>query len=196
MSIPFPWNKIIYPFLKLMNRNQRDQVISRPESRPVKSDGMFHHFSIRSISGGEIRFSDFKGKKVLLVNTASACGYTHQYAGLEKLYRQRQDNLVILAFPSNDFGKQEPGTSTEIEDFCKNNYHITFPVTEKIHVVGSATHPIYQWLSGKNQNGWNEARPTWNFSKYLVDEQGELAAFFSCKTDPLEKTLTSFLGNS
>ena len=196
MSIPFPWNKLLYPFLKLLNRKQGDQVILRPDSRVAKSNSMFHHFCIRDISGGEISFSDFKGKKVLLVNTASACGYTHQYAGLEKLYRQHRDHLVILAFPSNDFGKQEPGTAAEIAGFCKNKYHITFPVTEKIHVVGSGTHPVYQWLSGKNQNGWNEVKPTWNFSKYLVDEQGELLAFFSCKTDPLDETLTSLIGNS
>lgn len=193
MNLPFPISKIIYPFMKFLNRHRQGMVVSRPSSGTFKSNGLFHQFKIRSITGDEINFSALKGKKILLVNTASACGFTHQYAGLQKLYDQYKGTLHILAFPSNDFGEQEPGTAEEIADFCKQKYHITFPVTEKIKVTEPGIHPVYQWLSDKKQNGWNDAVPTWNFCKYLVDEDGELLALFPCKTDPQGQEITSIL---
>ncbi len=153
----------------------------------------FYDFTLKNIKGEVIHFSQFKGKKVLLVNVASQCGYTPQYADLQKLYETHQERLVILGFPANNFGGQEPGSHEEIASFCETQYGITFPIFEKISVRGVDKHPLYRWLSDTHLNGWNDQEPTWNFCKYLVDEKGKLVQFFPSQVSPTSETLLSYI---
>ena len=153
------------------------------ENSSLKSNSI-HGFKVTALDGSEIDFSDFKGKKILVVNTASKCGLTPQYEGLEKLYQKYQDKLVVVGFPSNDFLFQEPGGNKEIEEFCKLNYGVSFPMAAKIEVKGNNQAPIYQWLTNKNLNGKESSAVTWNFQKYILDENGQLIKHFSPKTDP------------
>jgi len=150
----------------------------------------YHFYSLKGIlnNGEEISFERFKNKKVLIVNLASLCGFTPQYSELQELY-EKAENLAILGFPSNNFGNQEPGTNTEINDFCKMKYGITFPLFKKDDVVGNSKQPVYQWLTDKNKNGWNEIEPQWNFYKYLVDENGNLEKVFSSSVSPNDMNL-------
>ena len=143
-----------------------------------------YSFRVESIDGGVIDFSQYKGKKILIVNTASKCGYTPQYEGLEKLYRQHKDKLVIIGFPSNDFLWQEPGSNDDIRQFCSSKYDVTFPMAAKIHVKGFYKAPIYQWLTHKEQNGMENSSVSWNFNKYLINEQGEYVRHFSSDVKP------------
>lgn len=157
----------------------------------AKSKTSFYDLSTRSLEGKEINFSEFKGKKVLLVNVASKCGFTHQYADLQELYDKYSEQLVIIGFPANNFMKQEPGSNDDIAQFCERNYGVTFLMSEKISVAGNDMHPVFQWLTDKELNGWNKVAPSWNFFKYLIDENGELQAVYSSRTSPLsEKLLT------
>lgn len=144
-------------------------------------------YSLKAITnaGEEILFEKYRGKKVLIVNLASRCGYTPQYAALEQLHQQNK-NIIILGFPSNNFGAQEPGTDDEIAAFCKLNYGVTFQLFKKDDVKGNTKQSVYQWLSDANKNGWNSASPQWNFYKYLVDENGNLSNVFSSSVSPLD----------
>lgn len=148
--------------------------------------GSVYDFKVDGIDGGKINFSSFKGKKILIVNTASQCGNTPQYADLEKLYKKYEGKLVIIGFPANNFGKQEPGSNAEIKAFCTKQYAVTFPMATKISVKGDDIHPLYKWLlaEGKAKHLQPE-EVTWNFQKYLLDEKGNLVAVFSPKTQPL-----------
>lgn len=143
-----------------------------------------YDFKIDALTGGTIDFSQYKGKKILVVNTASQCGYTPQYEGLEKLYEQHKDKLVIVGVPSNDFGQQEPGSNEEISTFCKKNYGVTFPMAAKVDVKGDNIAPLYQWLTQKSHNHFMDSEVKWNFQKYLLDENGKLVAVFYSKTTP------------
>jgi len=150
-----------------------------------------HQFSIPGIDGKEINLADYKGKKILLVNTASECGFTPQYAPLQSLHEKYGEKLAVIGFPSNNFGAQEPGNENEIMDFCKRNYGVTFPLSKKIDVTGEHQHPIFRWLTKKELNGWNDRDPNWNFCKYLINENGNLIHFFSHKLDPMDKQIIS-----
>ena len=141
----------------------------------------------------KISFNQYKNKKILIVNVASKCGYTYQYEGLQKLQDIYQDKVIVLGFPANDFFNQESGSNEDIEEFCETNYGITFPMFEKTTTKGKKQSPIYQWLTNKDFNGWNAQRPTWNFCKYLVNEDGELVGFFDSKVKPLSEEITSLL---
>jgi glutathione peroxidase len=136
-------------------------------------------------NGEEISFEKYKGKKVLIVNLASQCGFTPQYAQLESLHQQNK-NIIILGFPANNFGAQEPGTDTEIAEFCKLNFGVTFPLFKKGDVKGGSKQLVYKWLTDKNKNGWNEQEPQWNFYKYLIDEHGNLSKVFSSSVAPAD----------
>ena len=151
----------------------------------VLSQKSFYSLKATSGNGEEIDFGQFKNKKVLVVNLASKCGFTPQYAELEKL-NQSNENLVILGFPSNNFGGQEPGSDSEISGFCKINFGVTFPLFKKGEVKGNLKQPVYQWLTDKNKNGWNHEEPQWNFYKYLVNEKGILTKVFSSSVSPLD----------
>ncbi|SFT55908.1 glutathione peroxidase [Algoriphagus locisalis] len=153
----------------------------------------FYDFTMKDLDGKEVDFSSFKGKKIMVVNVASKCGYTPQYEALQKLYSENSDKLVILGFPANNFGGQEPGSSEEIKSFCSENYGVTFPMFEKVSVKGFDKHPIYRWLSDAEQNGWNNEEPSWNFCKYMIDEKGELIKFFPSKVDPLDQEILAII---
>jgi len=161
-------------------------IKTRPENIMTKHGSKsFYDFTAKSIDGEDVKLSEFKGKKVLIVNVASECGYTPQYRGLEKLYETYKDNLVVLGFPANDFGKQEPGTNEEIQKFCTEHFNVTFPMFGKISVKGNDMHPLYKWLSTVEENGWNDKAPNWNFCKYLLNEKGELMKYYSFAVEPL-----------
>jgi glutathione peroxidase len=155
----------------------------------------FYDFKMTSIDGKAIDFKKFKGKKVLIVNVASKCGFTPQYAELEELHEKYGDKLVILGFPANNFKEQEPGSNEEIAEFCQKNYGVKFQMFEKISVVGEDQHPLYQWLSKKELNGWNDQAPKWNFSKYLINEKGELVKFFESKVKPTSEEVLSAINS-
>ena len=150
-----------------------------------------HEFKTKTLEGTNFNFADLKGKKVLIVNTASECGYTPQYKDLEALYEKYKDkNFVIVGFPCNDFGGQEPGTSADIKAFCTKNFGVTFPLMEKISI---ATSPVYQWLTHKTENGVLDATVKWNFNKFLVDEKGNLVKYLSSNVKPMDAEITNWI---
>lgn len=150
-------------------------------------------FKVTSLNGGVIDFSAFKGKKILIVNTASKCGFTPQYAQLEQLYEEQKDNLVIVGFPANNFGGQEPGSNKEISEFCTQNYGVTFPMAAKVSVKGEDIAPIYKWLTHKSENGVMDAVIKWNFTKFLINEKGQLEEVFESSVTPLDEKILSKL---
>ena len=149
----------------------------------------FYDLQLNDINGDEIDLQSFKGKKVLLVNVASKCGYTDQYADLQELYETHGDELEIIGIPCNDFGRQEPGSPSEIQNFCKFNYGVTFTLAEKQKIKSKPISSIYQWLSDPNLNGWNSSLPSWNFCKYVINESGELTHFFKSGVNPNGKEI-------
>lgn len=152
----------------------------------------FYDLSIHSLDGKSvIKFSDYKGKKILCVNTASECGYTPQYEGLQKLSEKYKDQLVVIGFPCNQFGGQEPGEAAEIGQFCKKNYGVTFPLTEKIDVKGTKQHEVYQWLCQKSNNGVGDYEVKWNFNKFLIDENGKFISHYGSSVKPESAELAS-----
>ncbi len=159
-----------------------DAMATETTSNPNAQISDFYGFQVKSLDGKNVDFSQYKGKKVLLVNTASECGYTHQYADLQQLHEKYGDQVVVLGFPANNFGGQEPGKNEEIASFCQKNYGVTFPLFEKISVVGADKHPLYVWLQ---QQSPNQEEPNWNFCKYLVDEEGQVVGFFPSKVEPM-----------
>jgi len=152
-----------------------------------------YDFKVDGLSGGTIDFSKFKGKKILVVNTASKCGYTPQYSDLQKLYEQNKDKLVIVGFPANNFGSQEPGNNDEIKAFCTKNYGVTFPMAAKVSVKGDDIAPIFKWLTNKSENGVMDAEIKWNFTKFLLDENGVLIAKFESNVAPLSNDIRKYL---
>jgi len=151
----------------------------------------FYDLRVKTLEGKEFDFSSLKGKKVMIVNTASLCGNTPQYKTLESLYEKYKDELVIIGFPANNFGKQEPGTAAQIREFCSREYGVTFPMMEKISVTGADMHPVYKWLTSKSENGVMDSKVTWNFQKYLIDENGRLVDVLNPRDKPdSDKTLT------
>lgn len=154
----------------------------------------FYDFTVKTIDGQDYPLSQLKGKKVLVVNTASKCGFTPQYEDLEKLYKEFKDSgLVIIGFPANNFMSQEPGTNEEIASFCSLNYGVTFPMMEKISVKGDDMHPLYQWLTSKDMNGFKNSKVKWNFQKYAINEQGKLVEIFSTKTKPYSEEILTWV---
>jgi glutathione peroxidase len=152
-----------------------------------------YDFKIKSLDGGVIDFSQFKGKKILIVNTASKCGFTPQYAALEKLYEQHKDKLVIVGFPSADFADQEFHNDSDIHSFCQKNYGVTFPLTTRVDVKGDNVTPVYKYLCNKSENGVLDATISWNFNKFLIDENGKLVAHFDSKVTPDSEELAKYL---
>jgi len=150
-----------------------------------------HDFKARTLEGTDFDFASLKGKKVLIVNTASECGYTPQYKDLEALYEKyKAKNFVVIGFPCNDFGGQEPGSSKDIKAFCTKNYGVTFQMMEKVSI---ATSPIYKWLTSKAENGVLDATVKWNFNKFLVDEKGHLVKYLPSNTKPMDAEITNWI---
>lgn len=157
----------------------------------VSSD--FYSINFKNILGEEKSFKEFSGKKILIVNVASYCGYTRQYKDLQKLQDSYGDQLQVIAFPCNDFGSQEPGNNSQIAQFCESNYSIKFPVMSKINIRKKPIHPVYKWLTNSDLNGWNDSKPKWNFYKYLIDEEGNLIKSFGSNTSPLSSEIIQSL---
>ena len=178
--------RIVYPFLihftRLLKRNTR-VAENRNGVQPLES---IYDLSVQLNNGAVLSLSTLRGKKILLVNTASDCGYTAQYADLQKLYQHAREDLTIIAFPANDFKAQEKGSDAEIAQFCSKNYGVSFPLAKKTTVVkNEAQHPVFQWLTNKELNGWNSQQPVWNFSKYLINEEGVLTHYFDPSVLPV-----------
>lgn len=171
---------------------QSDAANSSKATVPQQS---FYDFKMTSIDGTEIDLSQYKGKKVLVVNTASKCGFTPQYKDLEALHQKMGDKLVILGFPANNFMGQEPGSNEEIASFCQKNYGVSFQMFEKIDVVGKNQHPLYKFLSDKTLNGWNDQAPSWNFCKYLISEDGRLLKFYKSGVKPLDDEIVNAINS-
>ena len=150
-----------------------------------------HDFRSQTLEGADFNFADLKGKKVLIVNTASECGYTPQYKDLEALYEKyKSKNFVVIGFPCNDFGGQEPGTSSDIKTFCTKNYGVTFQMMEKVSI---ATSPIYKWLTSKAENGVLDATVKWNFNKFLIDEKGHVVKHLGSGVKPMDAEITNWI---
>jgi len=186
--------KSFYPVLTSVTRffgvNSK-VVLPKTVSEPVTS---VYTIPFELINGDTADLSAYRGKKIVVVNTASDCGYTGQYEELQKLYEQRKEEVVIIGFPANDFKQQEKGSNEEIASFCKKNYGVDFPLAMKTTVIKSADqHPIFKWLSDQKQNGWNEQAPSWNFSKYVINEQGKLIGYFDPGVSPLGNDFTKVL---
>ena len=152
-----------------------------------------YDFKVPSLDGGSIDFSAYKGKKILIVNTASECGFTPQYAELQELYKKYSDKLVIVGFPANNFGGQEPGSNSEIKTFCEKNYGVTFPMAEKVSVKGDDIHPVFKYLVTESEKLGVHDPIKWNFTKFLVDEKGKLVAVFESKVKPMSEEITKYL---
>jgi glutathione peroxidase len=166
-------------------------VLMVPDGAPGSAVSVYD-FIANNIDGNPVSLEGYRGKVILIVNVASKCGFTHQYAGLEELYRKFRDRgLVILGFPSNDFLRQEPGTNAEIKQFCSLNYQVSFPLFEKVTVRGRKTHPLYRYLTEKKSNPQFAGAIGWNFTKFLLGRDGRIVARFSSKEEPLSDALTS-----
>lgn len=185
--MPFKRNliKYIYPLLMKISKLKGVKLNEMENKNNIQAPVNFYSLKAITNSGEEIQFEKFNGKKVLLVNLASQCGYTPQYAELEQLHQQNKD-ITILGFPANNFGAQEPGTDKEIAEFCQLNYGVTFQLFKKDDVKGENRQPVYDWLCDANKNGWNNEEPKWNFNKYLVDENGNLSKVLSSSVSPLD----------
>ena len=153
-----------------------------------------YDFQIRALNSDEvIDFENFRGKKILIVNVASKCGFTYQYEELEQLYQAKKDELVVIGFPCKQFLNQEYGKEEKIAEFCAINYGVTFPLTEKVNVKGRKIHPIYEWLTNEELNGVGDFKVKWNFNKFLLDESGKILESFSAMVKPLDEELTTLL---
>lgn len=184
--------KAVYPFwmafTKLIGKNTT--VLKQEETAEPQQS--LYDLQVQLNNGQMLPLSTYKGRKILLVNTASECGYTPQYTDLQKLYEQYNNKLVVIGFPANDFKEQESGTDEQIASFCQINFGVKFPLAKKSVVVkGQDQNPVFKWLTQKSQNGWNEKQPTWNFSKYLVDEGGRLTHYFDPSVEPMSSELVS-----
>ncbi|WP_294269829.1 glutathione peroxidase [uncultured Chryseobacterium sp.] len=171
---------------------QKKSEASKTKTKALMGKTIYD-YKVESLDGKEINFADFKGKKILVVNTASECGFTPQYADLEKLYGEYKDKLVIVGFPANNFGGQEPGTNKEIGAFCQKNYGVTFPMAAKVSVKGEDTAPIFKYLTEKDLNGVKNTTILWNFTKFLIDENGKLVDSFVSTTKPTDDAITKYL---
>lgn len=170
------------------------KILARPMNTNVSNTTSFFNLKATSLDGKEVDFQQFKGKKVIVLNVASECGYTPQYADWQRFYEANKDEAVVLGFPSNQFGGQEPGAAAEIAQFCQKNYGVTFPMFEKGDVKGENKTAVYRWLTDASQNGWNTQEPGWNFCKYVINEEGQLTHFFASKVKPADEEFLKAMG--
>ena len=182
----------------VFSQNTKKVVVSanlKNQTHVMKKETIYH-FKMTDLYGKEFKFSKLKGKKIMIVNTASKCGYTPQYKDLEQLYKTYKDkNFVIIGFPANNFGQQEPGSNTEIAEFCQQNYGVSFPMMEKTSVKGDDMNPIYQFLTKQSKNGYKDSEVAWNFQKYLIDENGYLVNVYPSKVLPTDAAITAWIEN-
>lgn len=173
-------------------KNQKNDI-SQTKTTKNNMEQTIYDYKVESLEGKEINFADFKGKKILVVNTASECGFTPQYADLEKLSKDYGDKIVVVGFPANNFGGQEPGSNKEIGAFCEKNFGVTFPMAAKVSVKGGDTAPIFKYLTQKDLNGVKNTAILWNFTKFLIDENGYLIDSFISTTKPTSESITKYL---
>jgi len=194
----------MYPELFYLKFNSKKQIMKKLTlifsfilvSTIVFSQQSIYDFKVKDIDGKDFDLSSLKGKKVLIVNTASKCGYTPQYKQLEEVYKKYGGaNFTVIGFPANNFGSQEPGTNQEIEEFCEKNYGVTFKMMSKISVKGDDADPVYQWLTSKSKNGVMDSDVKWNFQKYLIDENGKLVEVLESKVKPDDEKIVSWIKN-
>lgn len=186
--------RYLSPTVMWLNKVTGTRAGSKMNGKSIAPPVSIYDYEVQLNNGDTVKLENFKGKKILLVNTASDCIYTRQYEMLQSLWEQNKDRLVVIGFPANDFGEQEQGSDAEIATFCSKNYGVTFPLSHKSTVIhDDEQHPVYQWLTQKDKNGWNEQPPSWNFAKYLVDEYGRLAAYFEPAVPPISDSITSRL---
>ena len=184
--------QLIYPIIEIVGKTfgGKQKVLSSTENAKTS----FYDLQTTTNSGADYNFATLKNKKVLIVNTASDCGYTPQYDDLQKLYNLKKNTLEIIAFPANDFGEQEKGNDKAIESFCKINFGVSFPLMQKAVVLKNEQQSnIYNWLTDSAKNGWNTKAPSWNFCKYLIDENGNLTHFFEASVSPMGKEILNNL---
>ena len=180
-------------FMLLVSCKNEAQNKTTASSKTMKKENIYQ-FKVTDLSGNTFDFASLKGKKVLVVNTASECGFTKQYEGLETIYKEYKDkNFVIVGFPANNFGGQEPGSNQEIATFCKQNYGVTFPMMEKSSVKGDDMNAVYQFLTEKSKNGLEDSQVQWNFQKYLIDENGELVKVLLSKVKPTDPEIVNWI---
>ncbi len=182
--------KSVYPIMMFFGKVFPAKNAFLSNDKNIIPTTSFYNLKATSIDGKEISFSTFKGKKVMIVNTASDCGYTAQYDELEKLYQQNKNNLIIIGFPANDFKEQEKKSNDEIATFCKRNYGVSFLLMQKSHVLKNAEqNEVFNWLTHASKNGWCNQQPIWNFNKYIINETGILTNFASNNISPLDKRI-------
>ena len=174
--------------------NQSSPEIAEIQETEPKEKLSFFDFTVKDIDGNDFDLKQLKGKKILVVNTASECGFTSQYEDLQKLYEAyKNQNFTVIGFPSNDFGDQEPGNNQKIKQFCTQQFKVTFPMMSKISVIGEEQHPLYQFLTQKNKNGKMDSEVKWNFQKYLINPDGSLAEVYYSKTNPMDEEIQSWI---
>jgi glutathione peroxidase len=193
MTIKQRFLKLVYPIFMLLQKKSGKSKIQSNQAAMPESPVSFFSLSATTNGGKTLPFSDLKGRYVLVVNTASECGYTPQYTSLEALHQQYRDKIAVIGFPANNFGGQEPGSDDNIASFCQVNFGVTFPLMQKADVVGAQKQPVYQWLTSPEQNGWNSKKPEWNFSKYLISPDGQLLHYLAPGIDPLDEAITKYL---
>jgi len=186
---------VVLSACKQTNKNQSVKT-PKNEKLAMKTEDIYQ-FKMTDLYGKDFNFSSLKGKKIMVVNTASKCGYTPQYKDLEKLYKTyKNKGFVIVGFPANNFGKQEPGTDTEIAEFCEQNYGVSFPMMTKTSVKGDDMNPVYKFLTQKSKNGFEDSEVAWNFQKYLIDEKGHVVNMYRSKVLPTDDAIVKWIENN
>lgn len=186
--------KSLYPLIMLKGKIFGNGTAIKLNNESVQPNNSIYKLSAIKNNGDTLHFETLIGKKILIVNTASDCGYTGQYEQLEQLHKKYENQLIVLGFPANDFKEQEKRSDTDIATFCQVNYGVTFQLMKKCSVIKSPNqHPVFKWLSDPEQNGWSKYQPTWNFSKFIVDEKGVLQGFFTQDVSPLDEAVIKLL---
>ena len=185
---------VVALFYSCQNQAQKKKTTTATATTTPMAKETIYQFKVEDLSGDTFDFSTLKGKKILVVNTASECGLTPQYEQLQAIYEKYKDkNFVIVGFPANNFGAQEPGSNAEIATFCQQNYGVSFPMMAKISVKGGDMHPVYKFLTQKTKNGLEDSEVQWNFQKYLINENGELAKVVSPRVLPTDAEITNWI---
>ena len=184
---------MIISFFGCTSKKEKNEIATAHVQDPIVKETIYQ-FKVKDLNGNEFDFADLKGKKIMIVNTASKCGNTHQYENLQALYiKYKDDDFMIVGFPANNFLRQEPGSDKDIAAFCTQEYGVTFPMMSKISVKGKDMHEVYQFLTQKDRNGYKDSKVKWNFQKYLINEKGEVINVIKPKTMPDDKAIVSWI---